>query len=310
MAEDLPAERRAVGLDIGSNTFSCAALIRAPDGSVRVAADTSRAVRLSEGLSPGGDLLPRAVARGLAALEAIAGEFSLQGAEVAAVATAVLRMARDPGIFTVPAAELLGAPVRILGGDEEALMMSRGAVHGLEARGRPRIVVDVGGQSTELCWETAALAWRPESIPLGVVALSERHLKGDPPGAAQIGALRAEVRRGLEGAVPRELAGDLVGVAGTATALGRLVLGIGGFDREAIHGCAVDRATLARWTTRALSMTTAERARELGLGPGRADVFPAGLCVLEEVMDHLGASRLTVSANGLRVGAALSILEA
>jgi exopolyphosphatase/guanosine-5'-triphosphate,3'-diphosphate pyrophosphatase len=295
------------GLDIGSNTFSCAVVGRDADGGPAVLRDTSVAVRLSEGLVPGGALLPAAVERGLGVLERIVAEYWLREFPVRVVGTAVLRMAADPATFTGPASAILGAPVEIIDGATEALLTVRGALLGLPGAG-PRIVLDIGGQSTELCWTGTTGEWRPISLPLGVVGLTATHRPHDPPRPAEIAALGDAVSTVLERSVPRDLPGGLVAVAGTATTLARLELGGGPFDRGRIHGLGLHRGRLAHWLARMLEHDAAGRTERFGVGAGRADVFPAGLVILDRVLDHLGRGDFVVSANGLRVGAALSIL--
>lgn len=301
--------RTVVGLDLGSNTFSCAALRAGPGGSPEVVQDTSRAVRLSQDLEPSGPLSPMAIARGLETIERLAVEFHMASRPVRAVGTAALRLTGDPTPFVEPAEELIGARIEIIDGIQEALLVSRGAVLGLSDDGGPWLVIDVGGRSTEICCRDPDGVWNPVSLPIGVVDLMTDFLDGDPPSPEAVDRLRARVRGVLGSAVPEETAGRLVGVAGTASTLGRLEAGIDGWDRDAIHGIRITRESLRGWLAHALELTTAERMTAMGLGPARADVFPAGLCVLAEAMSHLGRNEMTVSANGLRIGAAMSLLE-
>lgn len=295
------------GLDIGSNTFSCAQVERLPTGEPRVFRDTSVPVRLSEGLVPGGELLPAAVERGLRTLERLAEEFRLHDVPVRAVATAALRMTRSPASFTVPASSILGAPIEIIDSVAEARLTARGALLGLAGDG-PLVVIDIGGQSTELCWSVPGGGRSSCSLPLGVVALTKRFLDGDPPPPERLVALGDHVSAALSRGAPRDLPGAPVAVAGTATTLARLELGGAAFDRERIHGAALDRGRLGYWLERMLELPAAERGARYGIQAGRADIFPAGLVILDRVLDHLGREGFTVSANGLRVGAALSIM--
>jgi len=295
------------GLDIGSNTFSCVEL--APGhGSLSVVRDTSIPVRLSEDLVPGGPLNPAAVKRGLDVLAQLVEQFDLRAKPLRAVATQVLRMARDPERFTDPASELIGVEIEIVEGTTEALLTSRGATLGLAGSG-PWIVADVGGQSTEVCWQDAAGRWQPTSLRLGVVGLTEEHVRADPPTFEEIERMRDGVCATLSRGLPRSLPGELLAVAGTATTLGWLERGLEKWDRDAVHGMPIDRALLERWTARMNRIPSAERVARYGLGPGRADVFPAGLCVIDSLLEHLGRERFTVSVNGLRVGVALTLLE-
>jgi exopolyphosphatase / guanosine-5'-triphosphate,3'-diphosphate pyrophosphatase len=299
--------RRAVGIDIGSNTFSFAAL-ESGIGRVTVAQDASLAVRLSEGLAPGGRLSPAAVDRCLRALRDVAARFGVPGVPVRAVGTQVLRMAADPEAFTRPAREIIGSEIEIIDGAEEARLVFRGGTMGLEADG-PLIVVDVGGQSTELCWRDRHGELVPVSIPVGVVGLTERFFSSDPPGADEIAALERHVAAAISEAVPPALDGDVLGVAGTATNLGALEACPGEWRRDAIHGRSVSRSRLRHWLGVMMGISSDERTRRYGIGESRADVFPAGLVILDAVLARLERREMRISVNGLRVGAALSILE-
>lgn len=301
-----PAPRRAVGIDIGSNTFSLVAL-EERGGALVVADDASTAVRLSEGLLPGGRLRPEAVARGLQNLAEMAPRFRVREAPARAVATQVLRMAGRPEEFTGRASEILGVDVEIIDGLEEARLVWRGAALGLTEEG-PWIAVDVGGQSTELCWSDAGGGPVPLSLPVGVVGLTERFLAGDPPGPGEMAALEAHVAGAVREAVPPEFPGEVLGVAGTATCLGALDACPGGWRRDAIHGTVVRRERLRHWLGIMASIPASERTARYGIGHARADVFPAGLALFDAVLARLGRDRLRVSVNGLRVGAALSAL--
>lgn len=297
------------GLDIGSNTFSCAEVAPgASAGQLVVLRDVSVVVRLSEGLRPGGALEPRAVARGLEALEQLTRDFALGDKPLRAVGTAVLRMTADPSPFSRPAQEILGTEIEILDGEQEALLVGRGAIAGLSTSG-PLAVVDVGGQSIEVCRRDRSGRWRPLSMPNGVVGLTERFLTSDPPLDSEVEALRLSIRETLARALPAGAEGRLVAVAGTATTLGMLELGLGRWDRERVHGLELSRDRVRDWLDRIAAVDTATRTARYGIRPGRADVFPAGLCVLVELLDRLGHERFTISANGLRIGAALSLLE-
>jgi exopolyphosphatase / guanosine-5'-triphosphate,3'-diphosphate pyrophosphatase len=270
--------------------------------------DVSTAVRLSEELVAGGRLKPAAVTRGLDNLSEMAPRFAFGKMPTRAVATQVLRMAADPESFTVAARKILGVEVEIIDGLDEARLVFHGATTGLTGGG-PWIVVDIGGQSTELCWHDERGALVPLSIPIGVVGLTERFLEDDPPSRKQLADLQAHVAAAIVDAVPKEIAGELLGVAGTSTSLGALEMCPGSWRREKIHGTVVSRERLRHWLGVMTAIPAAERTARYGIGHARADVFPTGLILLDTVLEHLGRDRVRISVNGLRVGAALSILE-
>ncbi len=308
---DTELPRCAVGLDIGSNTFSCAEIVVDPSGAPLVVKDISRAVRLSEDLLPGGRLKQSAVARGLDALGDLARDFDMARKPFRVVATAVLRMTSHPQDFTDPAKEILGSDVEIIDGEGEALLVSRGAVLDLEpaANGAGWIIADVGGQSTEVCQIGGAATANPVSMPLGVVGLTERFLNDDPPTVEQISNLEDYVFEQVSKLLPGNPAGQLVGVAGTATTLGMLELGRARWDRSAVHGLEISRSASLDWQERMTEIDAQARQDRFGITGLRADVFPAGLCIINTLLKYFERDVFTVSANGLRIGAALSILK-
>jgi exopolyphosphatase / guanosine-5'-triphosphate,3'-diphosphate pyrophosphatase len=302
-----PLVPTACGLDIGSNTFSFTE-IRRVGGRVDFVADASIGVRLSEGLVPGGDLTPAAVARGLETLETMASEHDLRNKQVRAVGTAVLRRTGNPRPFVEPAESIIGHPIEIIDGDEEARLTCRGATEGLSDE-TPWIILDIGGQSTEFSWEAADGRRRTISLEIGVVALTEQLLDGDPPTPASIAALRAAIRRTLCESLPSAgIEGNLLAVAGTASSLAMLNQSLTKWRRDRIHGFKMSKADLAHWMKVMASVSGLDRQRKYGVRPVRADVFPAGICVIEEALRYFGLDGFTISATGLRLGAALSLL--
>jgi exopolyphosphatase/guanosine-5'-triphosphate,3'-diphosphate pyrophosphatase len=296
----------ACGLDIGSNTFSFTELRRGDQGP-EIVHDVSVPVRLSEGLTAGGKLKPSAVMRGLAMLEELCKRFDLQSKPLKVVGTAVLRMAANPEIFTRPAKDILGVGVEIITGEQEALLASEGAVFEISGPG-PWIVIDVGGQSTEICFQDPKGDWNPVSLPMGVVGLTQELFSHDPPTGDELAALGQKIEPIISKAVSRDLRGRLVGVAGTATTLGLIELKLTTWQREKVHGLEIGEDRLAHWLEEMLSITARERTNRYRISPGRADVFPSGLFIIGTLLRYLNLGVLTVSANGLRVGVALGLI--
>lgn len=264
-------------------------------------------VRLSEGLEKGGALKKAAVMRGLDTLEKLVDRFDLKNKPLRAVATAVLRMTSDPLIFTIAAKEILGVDIEILTGEEEAMFGGFGAVFGL-GQSDSWIVCDIGGQSTEVSWKSDYDAGAV-SLPMGVVGLTADFAPTDPPLAGEIEALCKHARATFKEKIPSDLKGELIGVAGTATTVAMLDLQLKTWQREKVHGHKMDRGALCMWRDKMASITARERTNVYGVRHGRADVFPAGLSIMDELMKHLGRNNFIASANGLRVGVAIKMLQ-
>ncbi|MBN2717573.1 MAG: hypothetical protein JXX14_17105 [Deltaproteobacteria bacterium] len=298
----------SVGLDIGSNTVSCTQLHRDAHGKIHMQHDKSFPVRLSEGLVPGGVLKPEAIARALDAIEKIARKFDYRTSHSRAVATAVLRMTSTPDAFTGPAKAILGTPVEIIDAAEEARYTAIGAVFDLPARD-DWAILDIGGQSTELSCHGAGGAWESVSMPLGVVGLTERFFSSDMPSREEQEAARDSVRTLLQAHMAPSLTGQLVCVGGTPTTLSKLVHRMERWDREKVHGSPVSLAQTQKWLDISSAVDVKTRIEKFGMKPGRADIFPAGVLILDEMLQYLGKDSFTVSANGLRVGLALTLLD-
>jgi exopolyphosphatase/guanosine-5'-triphosphate,3'-diphosphate pyrophosphatase len=132
--------------------------------------------------------------------------------------------------------------------------------------------------------------------------MSERHLGTDPPTAAELTALRAQVAEMLPGDVP---AGDLIGVAGTVTTLATIDLGIERELPELIDGHRLQRDIVERELARLAAMPLESRRTVRGLMPERAPTIVAGAAILAELMRGLGRASLEVSERDILHGAAL-----
>ena len=288
------------GVDIGTN--SCRLLVLDGDGT-QVARELV-ITRLGRGVDETGHLDDEALRHTLETLESYRDAWREHGVDDGAVrvaATSAVRDAEDRDRFVDGVRGIVGTEPEILSGEQEAELAYRGAVASIEVDAGV-VVLDVGGGSTELVVGGA----EPEgsvSMQLGSVRLTERILRDAPPTAPQLAAARIEIAerigeaatalrvRGLE---PRSV-DTLVGVAGTVTTLGMLVMRQAEYREGAVHGREIDLATVRDWSDRLLRMKTDEIA---ALGPvqaGREDVIAAGVLIVRSVMERLRFARLTVS---------------
>ena len=245
-------------------------------------------------------------------LEQYARAIREQGAErSAAVMTSAVRDAANGAEFARAVRERHGLEARILDGEEEARLTYLGATTGraAPAAGR-RLVIDIGGGSTELViGESEQVAFHV-STQVGVVRHSERHLHADPPTAEQLDALTAEVQRELEAAVPegeREPVTAAIAVAGTATQSAGIDLGAEGLDVEG-HRLSLER--LREMLAELAAMPLAQRRDVPGLDPDRAPTIVAGVVVLTSVLATFRLEDVEVSDRDILWGAALETARA
>ena len=200
----------------------------------------------------------------------------------------------------------------MLSGAEEAELSYDGAVRHLrDDPALPVLVVDIGGGSTELILG-ASLTAPPSaahSMDIGSVRQHERHLRSDPPTAAEVTACVADIDRHLDACpVSPARASTVVGVAGTVTSLAAGVLDLPAYDRDAIDQAVLPVDQVHAMADRLVGMTVAERLALPWLHPGRADVIGAGALILSRVLRRTPVEVLVVSESDILDGIAWSLV--
>jgi exopolyphosphatase/guanosine-5'-triphosphate,3'-diphosphate pyrophosphatase len=299
------------GIDIGTNTILLLVAEVEVGRVARVLEDHVRVVRLGQGVDKARAFHADAMERAMACFRDYAAVLRrFPGVDVRAVATSGSRDARNSGELFARVEKETGIRIRVISGEEEALLSFRGALPDGLADPHSIAVLDIGGGSTEVVGLEPGSFERlfRFSFEMGCVRLTERFLPGDPPPASQIQELRAFVRAelGKQKEILASLHGrELVGVAGTATYLASSVLGLRAFEPGKVQGARVTLAQVRELRERFAGLTAADRLGIGGMDRGRADVIVAGACILEEVLVAAGLEGFTASARGLRYGAVL-----
>jgi exopolyphosphatase / guanosine-5'-triphosphate,3'-diphosphate pyrophosphatase len=272
---------RVAAVDLATN--STRLLVADVDGD-RVDEVVRRTVvtRLGEGVDARRRLLPVPVARVRNVLADFRRELESLGAErTLAVATSAVRDADNGEAFLGEVEWSYGFSTRLLSGDDEAALTLRG----VGALDDSTLVLDVGGGSTELVTRESRT-----SVDVGSVRLTERHLHGDPPSAAELAEAAAAVRALL----PDLDVTEAIGVAGTVGQLAGLA-GSEHLTRDAVEDLLARLAALSADERRAVH----------GLDPKRADVIVGGALIVREVLRRYGLDGLRFSVRDLLDGAAL-----
>ncbi len=162
-------------IDLGSNSFRLE-IAQQEGPRFRRLQYLKETVRLGGGINEAGLLSPEAMQRGWQCLAQFAQHLrAVQPAHVRAVATQTLREAGNAAVFLQKAQQVLGLPVAVITGHEEAAFIYRGVTSLLPDNGERRVVVDIGGRSTEVIIGSGAQAQDMESYPIGSVTCSQRH---------------------------------------------------------------------------------------------------------------------------------------
>ncbi len=297
---------RCASIDVGTNAVLL--LVMESNGQLVELHDAATITRLGEGLLASGRLIPPAMERTVKALEEYRRVIDRFGVEtVVCYGTSALREAVNRDEFMETVQRRTGIKVRVFSEYEEAYYTYLSVKDDPLIKGDELLVVDIGGGSTELTRGDRRRFLDYVSLPIGTVKLTERFISHDPPCPEEIERLSAFVREqvspGRVGLRPAESGNrSIVGMAGTVTTLAAIILGLDAFDKERIHGVDISLLSLREWRQRLLGMTAAERKVLPGMAPGREDLLPQGVLLMEEIVAAFGAEQFTVSTAGARYG--------
>lgn len=304
----MPDRHLLAAVDLGSNSFRLliGRIENAGMGAQVQALDSLKApVRLAAGLTPEGMIDSPAQQRALDALSRFAERLrSFSPDTVRAVATNTLRIARNARHFQGTAEAALGFPIDIIAGLEEARLIYVGAAHAMAVDGESRLVVDIGGGSTECIigrdYEPALM----ESVPVGCVSLSRKYF---PNGEIDRGRLDKAVLRARAALAPLALAYRqqgwryAVGTSGTAKSLTQIA--------QAQYGHAeLTWESLARIATDLAAAGHADKLRLEGLRADRRPVLAGGLAMMIALFEEFGIESLGYCSGALRQGVLYDLL--
>jgi exopolyphosphatase/guanosine-5'-triphosphate,3'-diphosphate pyrophosphatase len=296
---------RIAAVGIGSNSIRQIVADVAPDGEIRIIDEMKAAPRLGEGVGETGRISESAMRNALDALLRMATLTRQMGAvRTEAVATSAVRDAENGPEFIAAVRDTTGLSVRILNGDEEALLSYRSALAHFDLAAGRAVVMDIGGGSLELALSADGLLDGLMSFPFGAIRLTEQFF-GKARGRKELFALRRFVRKELRATVSRRdwHGAQLIGSGGTFTNVAGMILARQGMGRpSSVHGTVVTRAELEHVLDLLHGMSPSERQTVPGLSPARADIIVAGLAVAAEVMARIEAREMVVSAFGIREG--------
>lgn len=292
-------------VDLGSNSFHLI-VARLRGGEVHVVDRLREMVRLGAGLTAGGILLDPAQRRALDCLERFGQRLrDLPPGTVRAVGTKTLRSALNAEAFLDKAERLLGHPIDIISGVEEARLIYHGVSRALAFDERRRLVMDIGGGSTELIIGEDGTPLIMESLDMGCVSMSQKHFKDGKitPKSFRRAVLAAQVElEPVEIELRRGRWEEAVGASGTLRAIDK-ILREAGWSQGGITPAGLQKLTEAT-----LACGHVERLKLPGLNPERAPVFPGGLAILLATFQALGIERMTVSDGALREGLLYDLL--
>ncbi len=311
-------------VDLGSNSFRMlvAQVVKTPSGTQLRPIDTLReSVRLAAGLTDNKLLGNDAYQRGLTAIRRFGERIrGFDPSKVRAVATNTLRVAKNAPSFIRDAEEALGFPIEVIAGVEEARLIYIGAAHEVSAVQGNRLVVDIGGGSTEFIIGKGYEPKLMESLYIGCVSHSLRFFPKGNIDAHAFKEAELAARREIQvisGAYLKSGWKQVIGSSGTARALADLIAE-NNFNGQQSEGLTMGRVNgasglITRDGLRAmkkhlLKYDNISQVVLQGLKDDRRSVWPGGLAIMIAVFDELGIESMEVTDAALRVGVLYDLL--
>lgn len=299
-------QQRIAVVDLGSNTARLVVMRSVGGYAYHLDDEIREVVRLRQGMTADG-LSEEAVARALFTLRLFKRYCDSSRVDhIIPTATSAVRDANNGPEFVRRVEQELGLALRILNGEQEAYYGTLGVLN--EVPLVDGFVLDIGGGSLQLSQVRDRRFHRSQSLTLGALALTERFIRKDPPGAAELDAVRREIDRQL-GTIPwlgrpKKQNGPprLVGLGGTIRNMAGMAAARRSYPLNTLRGFVLSVDELAENIRVLASLPLAERELLPGLSSDRADIILPGALALRAVMNCLGATELTVSVNGLREG--------
>jgi exopolyphosphatase/guanosine-5'-triphosphate,3'-diphosphate pyrophosphatase len=270
-------------------------------GQLAVLDRIKETVRLSEGLDEHGSLTEAAKIRALECLSRFGQRLeNMHASSVRTAGTSALRRASDSYVFRREAERALGHPIEVISGIEEARLIFKGVTESLPPNEGLRLVLDIGGGSTELILGREQKPAALESLDMGCVAITEKYFDAGRIDQKSFGAARLAARLNLRPvkAFFRDVTDlEAIGTSGTIISAEAVAREAGIIDTNDVTPDAVEKLI-----DQVLQCGHISDLSLPGLSERRSQVWPGGLAILVELLEVLRVDRLSVSDGALREG--------
>ncbi len=284
-------------IDLGSNSFHLS-LVRDANGEVQTVSRTKRKVRLAAGLDKENRLSEEAMQRGWQCLRLFAEKLqSIPPHHIRIVATATLRYATNADTFLIKASQILGHRIDVISGEEEARLIYLGVNQTTQGPDK-RLVLDIGGASSELIAGNQHQAILLFSLPMGCVTWINRYfsdhcLSAENFARAENAALVMLAQ--IADVLKQQQWQICVGASGTIQAIQAMI-------RTQHRGADITLPTLQLLKQQVIECITLDQLVIEGLNPEQAPVFAGGLSILIAMFIALDIDRMLLAGGALREG--------
>ncbi len=299
MKQHQQSPQHLAAIDLGSNSFHMV-VARIEDGHIHILDNLKEMVRLGAGLDENGRLSQESRNRALLCLERF-GErvHDFPRGSVAAVGTKTLRQAKNARLFLQNASEILGHPIAVIGGKEEARLVYLGVSHSLVAEDGKRFVMDIGGGSTELIIGEDFEPQHLRSLNMGCVSMSREFFRNGKLSRKfwKKATIAAHLKlRPVRRYFQKVDWSSATGASGTIKAVGKVVNGLG------LESYTISLDSLYEIRDRMIEAEHLDNLNLPGLKSDRKPVFAGGLAILIATFEALKIKTMQVSEGALREG--------
>ncbi len=301
-------------IDVGTNSVHLVVARSLQPGRFEVLAQEKEVVRLGHGTGDMTELAADAIDRGIATLTRFRQVAEIWDADITAVATSAVREADNRDEFIRRARDEAGIVVETIAGVEEARLIDLGVVHALPIYDQQRVVIDIGGGSTEVVVGHRDQVVEARSLKIGAVRITDRFFTTGPVDAHQVDACRRYIREFIEPVVHDVTARGFevaAGTSGTIQTVASMVLAQRGDEAgRSLNNVMVSGQEILDTVERIVTTpTAAQRARLRGMDVRRSDIIVGGALVLEQLVVALRIDELRISTFALREGVLLDRLR-
>lgn len=295
----MPDRRMMAAVDLGSNSFHML-VARIEHGEVRIIDRIREMVRLAAGLNEKGQLDEAVRQQALDCLERFGDRLrEVPNDNIRAVGTQTFRRLRHPGSFLRAAEKALDCPIEIIGGREEARLIYTGVYSTVPRDERQRLVIDIGGGSTEMIIGNGPEPKLTESLQYGCVTVTRLFFSNDEINAKRWQKARAVLLGDLQELAQGYLAAgwqQAMGTSGTLRAISSVCVKAGWAES------GITRPALNQLIEALIKSGKQKDFKLPGLSERRRPVFAGGVLVLDALCEALKIERMEVSDSALREG--------
>lgn len=290
-------------IDLGSNSFHLL-VTRLVAGRFQPIQRIRRKVRLANGLDASGQLTDEAIERGLSCLKLFSDRIkTITPQNIRIVATATLRLAENRAHFLLKAEEVLGFPVNLISGEEEARYIYLGATT-TSASSPERLVIDIGGASTEIIVGNNQNIEYLTSLPLGCVTWRSRYFPDNQLDAGRFDIAITAAKEQFD-SIQSEIKNyswkSALSACGTVQTVHEIIL-------AQRLGSAITLSVLYKIKAQLTEFKSIDDINLRGLYPDKVSVFPSGLTILIALFESLGIKELNLAGGALREGVLASFM--